>query len=242
MIWKRGRPPADGPVGAVLRWSSSFCLLPSGKSRRRLSISSASTWPKHAHCGSVRDGKSHTVPQTFGDIILMPAGQPSYWRWERLASVLHLQIDPELLRTTVLTTGAATPITRLELINNFGQRDPLLTHLALALRAGSNIGRPERSHLRAKPDHRAQRASLAAILRHFDASADAGKQPLARAAQAYRRVRAREPRHGPQPDRSRRARQFKPVPLRALVQASHRRDFSPLRHRATHRSGPKHAR
>ena len=83
-----------------------------------------------------RSGQAHLRHQTPGDVLFMPAGQPSRWRWETPAHVLHLLIQPHLVRRVAAESGLAAP----DLVNNFGAEDPRLLHLGLALKAEAEAG------------------------------------------------------------------------------------------------------
>ena len=83
-----------------------------------------------------RSGETHLRHQPPGDVLFMPAGQPSRWRWETPAHVLHLLIQPHLVRRIAAESGLASP----DLVNNFGAADPRLLHLGLVLKAEAEAG------------------------------------------------------------------------------------------------------
>ncbi len=83
-----------------------------------------------------RGGKALLRQQPPGDVLFMPAGQPSRWRWETPADALKILIPPGLLRRVAGQAGGETP----ELVNSFGAADPRLLHLGLALRAEAETG------------------------------------------------------------------------------------------------------
>ena len=83
-----------------------------------------------------RDGQALLRQQPPGDVLFMPAGQASYWRWGTPAEVLKLLIQPSLLGRAAGGSGVDIP----ELVSGFGAADPRLLHLGLALKAEAETG------------------------------------------------------------------------------------------------------
>ena len=84
-----------------------------------------------------RDGKSRRHRNQVGEMILMPAGQESRWRSRTATTTLHLLVQPEFLRRIARETGRGD---RPEMVNCFGESDPQLLHLGLALKAEAETG------------------------------------------------------------------------------------------------------
>ena len=83
-----------------------------------------------------RDGQALSRRQPPGDVLFMPAGQHSSWRWGAPAEVLKLFVQPHLVHRVAGESGGGTP----ELVNSFGAEDPRLLHLGLALKAEAEAG------------------------------------------------------------------------------------------------------
>ena len=83
-----------------------------------------------------RGGQALLRQQPPGDVLFMPAGQHSSWRWGTPADVLKLLVQPHLVRRIAGESGGDAP----ELVNSFGAADPRLLHLGLALKAEAETG------------------------------------------------------------------------------------------------------
>jgi AraC family transcriptional regulator len=83
-----------------------------------------------------RDGRTHHHIQPYGDAVFMPAGYESRWKWTTPSSALYLLVDPELVGRTAAEIGSPAP----DLRNSFGESDPRLLHLALALKEEAQTG------------------------------------------------------------------------------------------------------
>ena len=86
------------------------------------------------------DGRLHKSIIQKGDIILVPAGQPSYWlcQYERDCSSLHICLKPELIEQVAEASEIDTQ--RFTLINCFSQQDLQLHQVALLLLAELQSG------------------------------------------------------------------------------------------------------
>ncbi len=80
------------------------------------------------------DGRVYEGHLSQGQINVLPAGLPSYWRWKEPgeADVIHLYLTPALLRETAIDLGNLNP-DRIEIVNHLVAPDPQLEHLGLAL-------------------------------------------------------------------------------------------------------------
>jgi AraC family transcriptional regulator len=78
-----------------------------------------------------------------GDMTIVPAQRETEWRWSDPIRILHLHIQPSLLRHAAERSAGIDP-DRLELIPRFGASDPLVKHIGQALlnelRAGPSDG------------------------------------------------------------------------------------------------------
>lgn len=74
-------------------------------------------------------GDRDTAQFTPGHSLIMSAGQPNAWRWDRPTEEVHFYLCPELLRDMAASIG----LTDVELIDRFGFSDPELQRLARAL-------------------------------------------------------------------------------------------------------------
>ena len=79
-----------------------------------------------------RDGRTQQSVKVHGDIEIVPAGSPSFWAYESANEALGIMLDPAFVQQVALQAGQMSP-DRLELPHHFGKRDPLITHLGLAL-------------------------------------------------------------------------------------------------------------
>jgi len=67
-----------------------------------------------------------------GDIIITPAGEPKRWCHEEEAEILMLRLAPPLLET-IIANREAPRCEKVELLDNFGTRDPHIEGLAMRL-------------------------------------------------------------------------------------------------------------
>jgi len=55
-----------------------------------------------------RNGRVYRSHQSRGDVVVLPAEQPSLWGWDVESDVLHLRFDPRFLTEIAAETGDAT--------------------------------------------------------------------------------------------------------------------------------------
>ena len=91
--------------------------------------------PVHLH--QERDGQTHRGIITPGDLIFMPAGQSSLWREDVASETLYLYLNPALVDRIAETNNLSNKI---KLINNFGTRDPHLSHVLSMLQSEMRSG------------------------------------------------------------------------------------------------------
>jgi len=88
-----------------------------------------------------REGRTHRGHESYGDIVILPAGVASTWEVEDPTDGLHISLAPELLSRVAAEAGAPEP-GRIELLDRFQVRDPALLYLGLALRSELASGCP----------------------------------------------------------------------------------------------------
>ncbi len=148
--------------------------------------------PAGKHCIIVRRGPStgllqrhgnemHDTRWNTGDMVLLPAHTPSFWRTELPRDNLHLDLSPQWLQKVSGDAGA--PIA---LRSCFGKSDPLLTQLVQVLLLALN----DNSGL--QPAFADGIASTVAIhlLEHYRAPGSAPAPAAALSARQLRRVQA----------------------------------------------------
>lgn len=92
-----------------------------------------------------RDDRLYESIVQKGDSILIPAGQPSYWRGREgdICCPLHICLKPELIEQ--VADAAEIDTGRLDLVNCFARRDLQLYHIAMLflaeLQSGGIMGR-----------------------------------------------------------------------------------------------------
>ena len=91
--------------------------------------------PVHLH--QKRNGQTHRGIITPGDLIFMPAGQSSLWREDVASETLYLYLNPALVDRIAETNNLSNKI---KLINNFGTRDPHLSHVLSMLQSEMRSG------------------------------------------------------------------------------------------------------
>jgi AraC family transcriptional regulator len=88
----------------------------------------------------IENRHTQTIWMMKGGITLTPAGQPRHWCWDHSATVLYLQLQPELINQMAIASDV--PINQLELIERFGVYDPqleLLGNLLLTERQSGGL-------------------------------------------------------------------------------------------------------
>jgi AraC family transcriptional regulator len=89
-----------------------------------------------AHLTQKSDDRLHESIIQKGDSILVPAGQPSYWRRRNgICDALHIRLKPELIGQAA--EASDIDIKRLTLVNCFVQQDLQLHYVAMLLLAES---------------------------------------------------------------------------------------------------------
>lgn len=97
--------------------------------------------PARKHCLIVRRGSATRLLQQHGgvsasrtwspgEVVLLPADTPSFWRTELPRDNLHVDLSPQWLQRAADSDGAAV-----RLRSCFGARDPIVAQLAQALLA-----------------------------------------------------------------------------------------------------------
>lgn len=148
--------------------------------------------PAGKHCIIVRRGPStgllqrhgnemHDTRWHTGDMVLLPAHTPSFWRTELPRDNLHLDLSPQWLQKVSGDAGAPTALR-----SCFGKSDPLLTQLVQVLLLALN----DNSGL--QPAFADGIASTVAIhlLEHYRAPGSAPAPAAALSARQLRRVQA----------------------------------------------------
>ena len=79
-----------------------------------------------------RAGHHVDRPWQKGNIQIARAGEPRYWRLEGPMESLRIDLEPRLLERVALEACDMDPA-RVELLNVFGTRDRVITHVGLAL-------------------------------------------------------------------------------------------------------------
>jgi AraC family transcriptional regulator len=90
------------------------------------------------HLPQKRDGRLHNPIVQQRDIILVPAGQPSYWYPQKDCSSVHISLEPELIEQ--VAEASEVDGQRFSLINCFGREDLQLYQVALLLLAELQSG------------------------------------------------------------------------------------------------------
>lgn len=85
-----------------------------------------------------RDGRTHKDIVAPGDITFMPAGQPSLWYEDVPSETMYLYLEPAFIQKVAAENDL--PVDRIELINNFGTRDPQIKNIALMLQSEMRSG------------------------------------------------------------------------------------------------------
>lgn len=88
-----------------------------------------------------RDARLHDSIVQAGDIIFVPAGQPSYWHcWESVTykSMLHVYLKPELIANVAETAELESD--RINLVNCFSKPDLQLQQISMLLLAELKSG------------------------------------------------------------------------------------------------------
>jgi AraC family transcriptional regulator len=88
--------------------------------------------------GCERNGQGHRGLSVHGDIDIVPAGTPSYWRLYKQDCALVVRLSSDLLAEAA--AGLGIPSSDAVLLNRFQVRDPRLEHLAWALKADMDEG------------------------------------------------------------------------------------------------------
>lgn len=85
-----------------------------------------------------RNGRASQRMMHAGDIIITPMGEPKRWCHEEEAEILMLRLAPPLLETIIV--DRETPCReKVELLDNFGTRDPHIESLAMRLLAECTV-------------------------------------------------------------------------------------------------------
>ncbi len=86
------------------------------------------------------EGPTHHRLQTPGDIDLIPVGSPAFWEDNAPTSFLRINLSPMLIRSTAESMGLNAD--SLSLAPLMQIRDPILQHIAWALKAAVESGEP----------------------------------------------------------------------------------------------------
>lgn len=78
------------------------------------------------------DNRQHTSPCVKGDICIVPAGLPSFWRWEREDRYLQIRISPQFLQQVAQEVAEMTS-EGAELLPEFSVRHPQVEQLGVML-------------------------------------------------------------------------------------------------------------
>ena len=84
-------------------------------------------------------GRFRDQPMSPGDLCLVPAGVPHQVRWREDSEILRIRLAPSLWDEG---GPAPAPHGRLDLAEQWGQPDPQVQHIGLALRAELEAGCP----------------------------------------------------------------------------------------------------
>jgi AraC family transcriptional regulator len=87
----------------------------------------------------VRGGRRHEGEWQANEVAIVRAGQPSGWRAQGTVEVLHLDLEPGFLDQVALEACEMDP-DRLEIVDVFQTRDPVIEHIGLALLAEIESG------------------------------------------------------------------------------------------------------
>lgn len=116
------------------------------------------------------EGHVHEADFHRGDLILMPAGVASAWRWDSWASVIHLYLSPQIIAKTL--PRPMHDSNRVVLTSSFAFRDPFIEQLVLALKVEVDSGK-----LGGRMYGESLAAALAShLLRHYSVSAEAPRK------------------------------------------------------------------
>lgn len=123
--------PAQAPAGLAveLYWMPAGTVEAPPTARHLVSM----------HCGApVRawcrcEGAAQSRLQSAGDLDIVPAGAGGVWRDESNATILLVQLEPELLRRTAAELNLNPD--RVDLYPRLQLRDPRIEHLGWALKA-----------------------------------------------------------------------------------------------------------
>lgn len=97
------------------------------------------TLPRHHLCiylgkpltyEQIIDGRLRSQNCIYGDMVLYPAGSTQKLAWNKQAETIELEIEPELITQASYELSAPDTI---ELVPQYGMRDPLIQQLALTL-------------------------------------------------------------------------------------------------------------
>jgi AraC family transcriptional regulator len=96
--------------------------------------------PQPIHLTQHHGERWHESIVKQGDLALVPAGQPTYWRWptDRPMSTLSIYLPPELVVQTAASSDLAPD--RIELMDCFSQYDQHLHQIAMMLLAELKSG------------------------------------------------------------------------------------------------------
>lgn len=85
-----------------------------------------------------RDGRSHRGGLATGEFTLTPAGNPSAWYWDKFLDKLHMRLTPDFVRKVAAECDLNPD--RIELLHNFGTRDPQIERISLTLKTELETG------------------------------------------------------------------------------------------------------
>jgi len=84
------------------------------------------------HMVQHRDGRVMDGILSPGDVLVLPAHEPSVFRWSGQANVVHVRLDPVFVAR--IAEASALDPARIEVRHAFGTPDRHIGHLSLALR------------------------------------------------------------------------------------------------------------
>jgi AraC family transcriptional regulator len=113
----------------------------------------------------VRGGVLRSSRETAGDLEIVPARTPSVWRTDQGGTALIICVPDALLQ--IIATQLSRDPARIDIADRFQMRDPIIEHIAWALKADIDAGRVGGRHL-----HECLGAALAVQLlqRHYRGS------------------------------------------------------------------------
>jgi AraC family transcriptional regulator len=88
-----------------------------------------------------RNGLVAQTTMHAGDVIITPIGEPKRWCHEEEAEILMLRLAPSLLETIIVDIDTSDG-DKVELLDNFGTRDPHIESLAMRLLVECTVENP----------------------------------------------------------------------------------------------------